>query len=132
MRPDGWEQALADAIERHATLPFEYGVSDCFVMATDAAEAATGSPVLAEYRRYTTETGAARVLRRAGVEDVGALFALHLEPVAPALAHRGDIGVIERDGQIAAGVFTSFGFAVKAEHGVLYEPLTAVARAFKV
>ena len=123
---------MAQAIEAHSELRFQYGVSDCFVMATDAAEAATGSPVLAEYRRYTTETGAARVMRRAGVEDVGALFALHLEPVAPALAQRGDLGVIEREGQIAAGVFTSFGFAVKAEHGVLYEPLTAVARAFKV
>jgi hypothetical protein len=132
MRPDGWEEALARAIERHSLLPFEWGVSDCFMMATDAAEAATGSPVLAEYRRYTTEVGAARVMRRAGVEDVGNILALHLTPIAPALAQRGDLGVIERDGTIAAGVFTSFGFAVKAQHGVFYEPVTSVARAFKV
>ncbi|MEF2073476.1 DUF6950 family protein [Consotaella aegiceratis] len=132
MRVTGWEQALVRAIERHAAMPFAWGKSDCGYLAFDCIEAVTGADPFADFRSYTTELGAARKLRRAGFETVEDLFASVLEDTPPTLAQRGDIGVIERGGQLAGCVFTSFGVAVKSDCGVSYEPITAVTRAFKV
>lgn len=131
-RVAGWEEALAHAIERHGAMPFAWGVSDCFTLSADCILAVTGEDRLAAWRRYTTELGAARVLRNGGMETVEDLFARHFEDVPPSMAQRGDIGVIERDGAVSGGVFTSFGFASKAQHGVIYEPVTAVKQAFRI
>ena len=128
----GWEQRLAETVQRHGEAAFAWGVSDCLTLAVDALEAVTGSrEPLEQYLRYSTETGAARVIRSSGYTSVEDGFAVHFEDVPPALAQRGDLGVIERDGETAAGVFTGIGFAVRGKTGLLYEPITAVKRAFR-
>lgn len=44
----------------------------------------------------------------------------------------GDVGVIEINGVLSAGYFTEYGFAVKADHGLVFRPMTDVARAFQI
>ncbi|SKA30981.1 DUF6950 family protein [Consotaella salsifontis] len=131
-RVTGWEKALVSVIERHAAMPFAWGKSDCGMLAADCVEAVLGEDLFGRYRGYSTELGAARKLKKGGFSTVEDVFSSAFEEVAPSLAQRGDVGVIERDGKIGAGVITSFGFACRGETSVRYEPITAVKRAFKV
>ncbi|MBB4001599.1 DUF6950 family protein [Aurantimonas endophytica] len=131
-RIPGWEEALVRAIEAHAALPFAWGASDCGYLATDCIGAITGKVPFKTFRGYRTETGAAKKLLKAGFDDIGDLFASAYDAIPPALAQRGDVGTIERDGKVGAAVVTSFGVAIKTEHGVGYEPITALSRAFRI
>jgi len=95
-RVKGWEVALARVIEHHAQTPFAWGQCDCLTMIGDAVVAVTGADPMAVYRgRYTSGGGAARVLKKAGFDDVGAALASQFEEVAPAMARRGDAGIVE-------------------------------------
>jgi hypothetical protein len=132
MRIAGWEAALVATIEHHSEQPGAFGVSDCAILPADCILAVTGVDPFKKFRGYKTEAGGAKRMKRAGFADLPALFASVLPEIAPSLAQRGDVGFVLRDGVLSGGVFTSFGFARKAPHGVIYEPITAVVRAFKV
>ncbi|WP_244474090.1 hypothetical protein [Rhizobium sp. Leaf321] len=117
----------------------------------DAIEAVSGERIFANLQNYSTEAEGYKVFRKAGfkltVEE--ALAEALGEPFAPVLAHRGDVGVIEREGGVSCGVFTSIGFAVRTIYGhverqarkrvevttgydLQFLPISAVARAYKV
>lgn len=128
----GWEEALVAAIEKHGKQPIVFGVSDCALLPADCILAITGADPFAAFRDYTTEAGGAKLMLKAGFPDLPSLFASVLTEVPPALAQRGDVGFVLRNGAYSGGVVTSFGFASKGQNGVVYEPITAVARAFKV
>lgn len=132
MRIKGWEDALASVIEKHASQPLIYGVSDCGQLAADAVFAVTGTDVFTDYRKYKTEVGARRILQKAGCKDLSDLFTKFFKPIHPFVAKRGDIGIVEQDGNICAGVFTGTGFACKSETGIFYLGIDAVHQAFSV
>ena len=95
-RARGWEIALARVVEHHAATPFAWGASDCLTLVADAAQALTGFDPMAQYRgRYQSGGGAARLLKKAGHADLGAALAARFEEVAPAMARRGDAGLVE-------------------------------------
>lgn len=95
-RVRGWEIALARVIEHHAQTAFAWGASDCLTMVGDAAAALTGFDPMAQFRgRYSSGAGAARVLKAEGYASVADAIASRLVEVAPAMARRGDCGVIE-------------------------------------
>lgn len=140
-RINGWDRALAGAVDRHASLPGEWGSSDCWMLTMDAIEAVTGSRILPHLQRYKTEAGGYRAFRKAGFETVEDALAASLQPVGRLSAQRGDVGVIERDGLISSGVFTADGFTVKTLYGegavitratMSHFPITFVRSAFKV
>lgn len=140
-RVPGWDRSLPLVIERHMALPGEWGVSDCWTMTLDAIEAVTGERVLKHLRRYRTEAGGYRLFAKHGLSSLDQAFATILQPVGRLAAQRGDVGVIERDGRLSAGVFDAEGFAVKTLYGegrivthsdVRHFPVTAVKAAFKV
>lgn len=130
-RVAGWEARLHDVIEHHRKLPSKFGVSDCYLICDDAVEAVTGERLYPGVY-YTSEMGAAKELLARGFKDVGEAFASKLERVAPSLAHRGDIGVIESDGQICGGFFCSLGFAARTNDALIFVPISRVKQAFKV
>lgn len=132
MRIKGWEDALARVIEQHASQPLVFGVSDCGQLAADAVFAVTGTDVFTDYRNYKTEVGARRILQKSGCKDLSELFAKFFTPIHPFLAKRGDIGIVEQDGNICAGVYTGTGFACKSETGIFYLGIDAVHQAFSV
>ncbi len=130
--PD-WERRLARVVERHLDTPAEWGVSDCLLTVADVVEAVTGTdPAANERGTYSTEAGAAKVMRRRKCADVEAVLAKLFPPVGRLSASRGDVGVIDRDGELVAGFVTERGFAVKDEAGLVFFPQTAIRSAFKV
>lgn len=133
MRLPDWEKRLKAAIEKHMALPSAYGVSDCYLIADDAVEAVTGKTMYGtEARRYKTPAGAGKQLRKRGFETVEDAFRARFAEVPPTLAQRGDIGVVESDGEICGGVFTALGFAVRDTKRVRFLPASAVKAAFRV
>lgn len=129
-RPD-WELRLNAAIEKHMALPAKFGLSDCYMIADDAFVAVTGHR-LYKGVRYGTEKGAAKQLRKHGFENVEEAFAARLPEVGRMLAHRGDLGVVDRDGVLSGGVFTSLGFMTRGDDAVVFLPPMEVKTAFRV
>ncbi len=129
--PD-WDRALSRVTEKHLHVPFVWGKSDCFQTVADAVMTVTGTDIGIGVPAYSSEQGAARVLRRLGIETVEDLLATLLPPVGRLLAQRGDVCTVARDGVVACGYVTAYGVAVKAEHGLEFLPQTDVAKAFKV
>jgi hypothetical protein len=133
MRPEGWEDRLLEEVERHGDLPFEYGVSDCITFAVDCAKAITGTDVMEHRRNYENQIGAAKALRREGFNDVGDFLASEFEEIPPALAGRGDLGVIEGDEATVAVVFVGAHVVGKEQPGgVRQVSRSLVSRAFRV
>jgi len=131
-RVQAWAVELALVIEKHGGLPFQYGVSDCGVLAADAVYAVLGEDILKPYRGYKTKAGAGRILRKNGCENVGELFAKHFKEGDKSAAMRGDIGVVDFNGEVAGGVFTGSGFVCKSEMGIFFADYSQITRVFEV
>lgn len=132
-RLPGWEKRLNAVVAAHQVLPGDWGVSDCFIIPDDAVEAVTGEKMYPDARGYKTEAGAAKQLRKHGFDNVRQAFAAKFSEIPVAMAQRGDIGVIERDGAFSGGVFTAIGFMSRAHGGPIeFVPTSSVAAAFKV
>ena len=132
MRIAGWASRLSRTYERHAALPADYGVSDCFIWPADVVEAVTGERIFPDCRGYKTELGAARMLRRKGFETLADAFGSLFEEIPPAHAGRGDIGVVEQDGEICGGAFLQLGFQARGKDGFVTVPRGEVLKAFRV
>ncbi|MFC5423051.1 DUF6950 family protein [Bosea eneae] len=92
MRIDGWDDRLLAVIERHGAAAYAPGVTDCFMLAMDAAEALTGSRPYAV--GYKSDAGAMRTLRKRGFSSLREAIAA-VYPERPA-GHwqRGDIAIL--------------------------------------
>lgn len=92
----GWELALADVVANHGGMAFEWGRSDCLTLVADVSLALTGNDPLAASRgRYTTALGAKRLMGKAGFASLPDALVGSFDEVAPAMARRGDCGVVE-------------------------------------
>jgi hypothetical protein len=146
--PD-WQDRLNAVVAKHQAIDGAWGTSDCWTLTMDAVEAVQGKLILSKLRRYKSEAAGYRLFARAGFKTVEEALASVLEPVPVLMAQRGDVGVIERDGVISSGVFTSAGFAVRTIYGrtetvggkrvetitgsdVQFLPVVAVKTAFQV
>lgn len=117
-----------------ADKPFAYGTFDCGAFAGGAVEAMTGENPHAQIAgRYTTLTGALRVIRKMGYKDHIAFAASFGEELNnPLAAQFGDIAVVEGEDGPALGVVTGPHIAVLSPAGGHKVPLTAIKRAFRV
>jgi len=133
MRHPDWLKRLNDVVAKHQALPAQYGVSDCYLIADDAVEAVTGNLMHgAAARRYKTPAGAGKQLRKRGFCSVRDAFAARFAEIPVLMAQRGDIGVYDNNGETSGGVFTSAGFMVRGEQGIVFLPPTAALAAFRV
>lgn len=130
--PD-WDRRLARVTEKHMRSPGVWGESDCLLTVADAIEAVVGVDHAAKVRgRYTTPAGAAKLMRQRKCANVEEVLAKRLPEIGRLMARRGDVGTVERDGEIAAGFVTEYGVAVKGERGLVFVPQTQLRKAFRV
>ena len=130
--PD-WDRRLARVTEKHLRLPGEWGVSDCGLTVGEAVEAVTGVNPLAEFiGRYSTEAGAARIMKRKGWANMEDVLASFFGPVNRLKAQRGDVGVVMQGGALTACYITEYGAAAKEPDGLIFHPQTELVRAFMV
>ncbi|WP_375458893.1 DUF6950 family protein [uncultured Enterovirga sp.] len=136
-RREDWPERLLDIVARHDALAFGWGVSDCYLLPMDAVLAMTGAEPWPGVRGgYTSEIGAGKLLRQRGFANVADAFASAFPEVPPALAGRGDLGVVKvPEGSGFAGV-VCIGTGFVGKHadrpGNIRIPRAFVLRAFRV
>jgi hypothetical protein len=132
-RPD-WRARLAAYVAASRRRAFAFGAFDCVLFAAGAVEAQTGVDLRRELAgTYTTEVGAARVLRRNGFADPAAIAAAFLDSIPVAAARQGDIAAIRTGAGVALAVVGGpHLLAARAGSGLIALPLTAAVAAFRV
>lgn len=98
--------ALIAFLEARALTPFIWGENDCVTFAAGAVRAMTGEDLLAfpgRHPSWSTASGAARRLAKFGGLEAAVSSALTEIPVA--MAHRGDVGLLEIDGLQSLCIF---------------------------
>lgn len=123
-------EALADFLDDRADWTFGYGrgpkIHDCARFASDGHSAVTGySPLKALGSTWSSELGAARVLRRRGglAKAVGSV----MTPVAVTMAQRGDLGMTEDGALVLVEGETVAGLD---ERGLYHLPRSAICDAW--
>ncbi|MFG1205558.1 DUF6950 family protein [Xanthobacter flavus] len=132
MRLPDWEERLADVIAAYQGGVFVWGKRDCFRLPVDVARAVAGLVLWPDVRPYRTPRGAAIRLARHGFRGVGGALAAVLEEVPPALARRGDVGVVLEHGAEAGVVVLGTELAGMAPAGMTIVPRERLVRAFRV
>ena len=113
---------------------FVWGSADCLHFAAACAEMITGTdPAAALKRRYSSETGAKRVMVNEGWHTMGDVAASLLPEVPVAQACSGDWAHIEDEyGHDGLGVVCGHMIAVRSETGMGQMPLGQALRVFRV
>lgn len=132
-RFDDWEPRLVEYVVGQMQAPFLYGRLDCALFAAGAVLAMTGSDLADGYRGYRSLKGGQKRLVKQGFADHVELAASLLEEVPPALAHRGDVVVIEGEAGPALGILQGeVVYCLSLANGVVLVPRLNVLRAFRV
>lgn len=123
--------ALAGLIAQRLRQPFVWGVHDCCLWAADAVQAQTGRDPAAGLRgTYRSALGAARLVRRLG--GLSAIAARGGEPIAPALAVAGDVGLVMMAGRPRLVVCGGGLWLAAAVDGLAALPWAAPVAAWRV
>jgi hypothetical protein len=130
--PD-WRSRLTDYLARAAHQPFKWGEHDCALFAADCIREMTGIDVAEAVRgQYSSAESATEMLQAAGLRDLKALAAGHLERAVPALAQVGDIAVVGTRRRQALGVVVGEMVAVLRADGLGHVPRDGMLAAFRV
>ncbi|WP_298195527.1 hypothetical protein [Novosphingobium sp.] len=133
MRKADWETALAEYLAGQGGAVFAWGERDCAMFAAGAVEAMTGIDPAAQIRgRYNSVTGAARVLKRAGADSLGAWVSARFAEVPPVFAHRGDLVMVDGSLGICAGAGAWFVGEDNGAPGLISRPMLEWDRAWRV
>lgn len=106
--------------------------ADCWRLVMDTVEAVSGERLYADLPAYSSAMGAARLLKERGFDSVGDALAAVLSEVPPALAQRGDVGVVEDRGGEAGVVVIGADVLGMAPAGLARVPRARLKRAFRV
>lgn len=123
-------EALVALIEGRSATPFAWGPNDCVTFAAHAVRAQTGvNPLKGLGRhRWRSAKGAARALAAHG--GLEAAVDGVLPRIAPAMAHRGDVGLVEIDGRASLVVFEGATVVGPGLEGLERLPRSAVRAAW--
>lgn len=132
-RLEDWQERFHDVVERHSRLPFSWHESNCVYFVADVVEAITGEDPCAAERGCVDEQDFRRRLVAAGVRGVDEGMAARFPEIPPALAQRGDIGVVMVDGEACGVVVAGQHVLGKDRAGQMMPwPRSLMIRAFKV
>jgi hypothetical protein len=131
--PD-WRARLAGYVAASRRRAFAWGSFDCALFAAGAVEVQTGVDLRRELAgSYTTEIGAARVLRRSGYADPADVAGAFLPEIAVAAARQGDVAAIRTGAGVALTVVGGpHLLAASAGSGLIALPLDVAFAAFRV
>jgi hypothetical protein len=100
-RYQDWPERLAAFIEERRYVPFTWGTNDCCIFAADAMLAITGRDFADGMRNYSTELGAARIIKEAGgMREL--VKGLKQKPVG--FANRGDLVLCDAENGETFGI----------------------------
>jgi hypothetical protein len=132
-RPANWPTLLAEYLEARRLMPFAWGTNDCCSFAADWVAIATGrTGLLDPWAGYSTAAEALRHLEAAG--GVVAMWSglMPAAPIAPMLARRGDLVVVEIEGRQSIAVCAGETCAGPAANGLAWASLKEGVCAWRV
>lgn len=132
--PD-WSRRLIDIASVHSRQQAVWGQTDCLMVVGEVIQAVVGVNPLERFRgKYSTELGAAKVLRQNECENVLDVFAdfLTLTETNRFQMLRGDVGVVLIQDQYHAGYILNDGIQVKQSEGMITLPLDQIQKAFQI
>lgn len=134
IRFEDWPSRLLAAVHDAERTPFAWGSHDCALFAANVVQSMTGEDFAAPFRgRYSTGTGALLALRSNGAEDLADYVTRVLgEPIAPALARRGDVVMFSAAEGDALGVVVGAEAAAAGPQGITWIPMAAWSKAWRV
>ena len=132
MRLPDWEQRLADLIAAYQGGGFVWGKRDCLTFCLDAAEAMTGQRRWSQEHTYASPLQAVRWGRACGFRDMAEGFASVFSEVPPAVARRGDIGVVCAGASAGGVVVLGADLIGMGGDGLSLVPRSQMSRAFRV
>lgn len=109
-------------------MPFKWASNDCALFAADAVNAITGDDPAAEYRGYSDEREALRIIKEAG--GLRALVDLPEKPIG--FAQRGDVVLALIEGRETLGVCIGGEYAAPGVDGLVFRPMTEAVAVFEV
>lgn len=116
---------LLEFIASRRNTPFEWGVNDCCLFPADALKVLTGIDHASEFRgKYDSELGAAKALKKFGAGDLESTLTQKFgQPIAPLSAMRGDVALIDIDGNTNIGLVFGNVFC-PGDNGLIEQPLS--------
>lgn len=103
MKNLNWQEKIVALVREREHVPFEWGTHDCCLFAADCVKEITGTDYAAVFRgRYKTETGAKRLLVKAG--GLTAVLDKSFERIEKAYIQRGDLVQVQTDYGPALGI----------------------------
>lgn len=131
-RLDRWDTRLMECVHAAQDRPFDWGSHDCVTFAADCVRAMTGEDPLEGLATWADGKGAMRVIQSLGGIPA-ALTARFGEPINPAMARRGDLGMT--DGEVTGCVVLvccGDWWVGPGPDGMQRLPLEAVRQAWRV
>ncbi len=136
-RLDDWDLRLNELVADRGNSPFSWGANDCILFACDCILAITGTDLAAEFRgKYRTRLQAARILKDfGGLERLADSFAAKHEIPRlefPALAQRGDVGLVESGHGLALTVVADRYVVAPGASALEFIPFSRLTRAWRI
>lgn len=125
-----WPERLAAFIEARRARAFSWGRQDCALFAADAVLEMTGVDLAEGLRGYTSASGAAKRIKKAGSMRglASALAEKH-----PGLAQRGDVVLVELEGRETFGIVAGNGYwCAPGLDSLVFRPMSEVETVFEV
>ncbi|MEN6375556.1 MAG: hypothetical protein ABFD75_12380 [Smithella sp.] len=132
MRADTWDVDLMNFIKSRRKTPFQWGAHDCTLFAVDCAKVMTGIDLAEKYRGYTTETGAALIIGRAGSLKDLINETLSAFEISPKMARRGDWILFDNEGAEAVGVCIGTMFIAAGMDGLIMREMSDAITAWRI
>lgn len=127
-----WQSRLDALVSTHLQTPFAWGRHDCCLWGADVVAAVAGVDPAASLRgTYASEANARALLAERG--GLAALVTAELgQPVAPALARPGDLGLVDADGAQTLAVCLGARWAAPGLVGLAMLRAAHVSQAWRV
>jgi len=128
-----WPTRLNDHIEEWRHKKFEWGKADCALFCLYAEKAICGASRFDDFiGKYRSAAGSAKALLKIGAGDLAASVGARLREIKVLEAQRGDVALIDTPDGDALSLVVGDKVAAMGKDGLVFLPLSAAKKAWKV
>ena len=128
-----WPDRLQAHIEEWRHKKFEWGKADCALFCLYAEKAICGSSRFDDFiGKYRSAAGSVKALLKIGGGDLAASVGARLREIKPSEAQRGDVALIDTPLGDALSLVVGDKVAAMGKDGLIFLPLDAAKKAWKV
>lgn len=128
-----WPDRLNAHIEKWRHRKFRWGTSDCSMFVLQAEKAMCGESRFQDFvGKYRSEDGSKKALEEIGSGTLEATLDDRLQPIPLKMAMRGDVALKDTPNGEALSLVIGQQVAVMSKEGLVFHPLSAVKKVWRV